>query len=24
MRTGTNFYPRARGPQNHEIIEEDV
>lgn len=24
MRTGANFYPRARGPQNHEIIEEDV
>jgi hypothetical protein len=24
MRTGANFYPRSRGPQNHEIIEEDV
>lgn len=24
MKTGANFYPRIRGPQNHEIIEEDV
>lgn len=24
MRTAANFYPRARGPRNHEIIEEDV
>lgn len=21
MKTGANFYPRIRGPQNHEIIE---